>query len=116
VAYSKRAVLREQRLRNDPAGLANSLRGMGTGRQPSLWSELPAITIRTCLLCGELDSKYIGIAREMTRLMPGSTLEIVPGSGHNIHFERPSYFTTAVFNFLNQTGRLPDSTTIPDPD
>ncbi|MDP8899869.1 MAG: alpha/beta fold hydrolase, partial [Actinomycetota bacterium] len=31
----------EDRLRNDPAELAKSLRGMGTGSQPSLWGELP---------------------------------------------------------------------------
>jgi 2-succinyl-6-hydroxy-2,4-cyclohexadiene-1-carboxylate synthase len=116
VAQSSRAALRRQRLQNDPAGLANSLRGMGTGSQPSLWSELPAMTTRSCLLCGELDSKYVEIAREMARLMPDSMLEIVPGSGHNIHFERPSYFTTAVSGFLNQAGRVPEPITIPDPD
>ncbi|MDQ7033362.1 MAG: alpha/beta fold hydrolase [Anaerolineae bacterium] len=36
----QRAYLREQRLKNDPVGLANSLRGMGTGVMPSLWDKL----------------------------------------------------------------------------
>ncbi|NKQ35928.1 MAG: hypothetical protein HF973_09980 [Chloroflexi bacterium] len=31
-----RQKLRQQRLQNNPLGLANSLRGMGTGVQPSL--------------------------------------------------------------------------------
>ena len=35
----KQAV-RKERLANNPQGLANSLRGMGTGAQPSWWNEL----------------------------------------------------------------------------
>ena len=101
-AQSQIASQREQRLRNDPGGLADSLRGMGTGSQPSLWGELAVMTCPALLLCGELDSKYVGIAREMAGLMPYSRLEIVPGSGHNIHFERPSLFTAVVSSFLNQ--------------
>ncbi|MFN2207823.1 MAG: 2-succinyl-6-hydroxy-2,4-cyclohexadiene-1-carboxylate synthase [Candidatus Promineifilaceae bacterium] len=101
-AKSTISAQRMQRLLNDPNGLANSLRGMGTGSQPSLWGELPAITCATLLLSGELDSKYVGIARKMAGLMPHSRLEITPGSGHNVHFERPSLFTAVVASFLNQ--------------
>ena len=32
--------VRKERLANNPKGLANSLRGMGTGAQPSWWDEL----------------------------------------------------------------------------
>ena len=39
---------RLQRLRNDPHGLANSLRGMGAGAQPSLWQHLPQLSVPTC--------------------------------------------------------------------
>ena len=39
--------LRAQRLQNSPIGLANSLRGMGTGAQPSLHAKLPSLTVPT---------------------------------------------------------------------
>ena len=44
---------RNQRLRNDPRGLANSLRGMGAGAQPGLWQSLPCLPIPALLVVGE---------------------------------------------------------------
>ena len=96
----KRAVLRRQRLQNNPAGLANSLRGFGTGSQPSLWGDLPAIQSPTLLLCGELDHKFVQINREMAGLMPQAELAVIPETGHNIHFERPVLFAKVVEDFL----------------
>ncbi len=84
-----RQQLHQQRLQNNPAGLANSLRGMGTGAQPSLWEQLPTLTIPTLLLAGELDTKFIAINRQMAALLPKTHLEIVPGAGHTVHLERP---------------------------
>ena len=45
--------LHDQRLRNNPLGLANSLRGMGTGVQPSLWDRLGELTLPMLLIAGE---------------------------------------------------------------
>lgn len=84
-----RQQLRQQRLQNNPAGLANSLRGMGAGAQPSLWEQLAALTIPTLLLAGELDTKFVTINRQMAALLPNAHLEIVPGAGHTVHLERP---------------------------
>lgn len=84
-----RQQLRQQRLQNNPVGLANSLRGMGTGAQPSLWEQLAALTIPTLLLAGELDPKFVTINRQMAALLPDAHLEIVPGAGHTVHLERP---------------------------
>ncbi|MFN8530491.1 MAG: 2-succinyl-6-hydroxy-2,4-cyclohexadiene-1-carboxylate synthase [Anaerolineae bacterium] len=39
------AQVRAGRLANNPKGLANSLRGMGTGAQPSLWENLSALAL-----------------------------------------------------------------------
>lgn len=91
-----RARLREQRLRNDPAGLANSLRGMGTGAQPSLWEALPALRRPVRLLAGALDSKFVAINRQMAALLPQADLRIIPGAGHTIHLEKPALFLQAV--------------------
>ncbi len=66
--------LRQDRLSRDPAGLASSLRGMGTGVQPSLWSALSEVAQPTLLIAGQEDTKFVGIAEEMASAMPEATL------------------------------------------
>lgn len=95
-----RARLRQQRLQNSPLGLANSLRGMGTGAQPSLWEKLPALTLPTLLIAGELDTKFVAINKEMAELLPNGRLHRIPHAGHTTHLERPSEFATAVLTFM----------------
>ncbi len=40
LAQNVQEAVRKERLANNQKGLANSLRGMGTGAQPSWWNEL----------------------------------------------------------------------------
>jgi len=94
------SALHEQRLRNRPQGLANSLRGMGTGAQPSLWEQLPALSAPTLLLAGALDQKFRVIAEQMATYLPQATVAIIPEAGHTIHLEQPQTFQRAVINFL----------------
>jgi 2-succinyl-6-hydroxy-2,4-cyclohexadiene-1-carboxylate synthase len=97
-----RLALRQQRLQNNPAGLANSLRGMGTGRQPSLWPYLPQLNLPVLLLAGALDLKFIAINQQMAAQIPQSQLHIIPGAGHTIHLERPSLFNKLALEFWRQ--------------
>lgn len=97
-----RAALRERRLRNSAAGLAGSLRGMGTGRQGSLWHRLGELAMPALLITGELDGKFAAINKEMAALMPGAHHTAVPGAGHAIHLERPRDFADLVVGFLRQ--------------
>jgi len=92
--------LREERLRNRDSGLANSLQGMGTGVQPSLWSRLGEVTASTLLLAGEEDLKFRLIALEMARLLPRSQAVIFPGAGHTVHLERPRAFASHILTWL----------------
>jgi 2-succinyl-6-hydroxy-2,4-cyclohexadiene-1-carboxylate synthase len=92
---------RTRRLRNLPHGLANSLRGMGTGRQRSLWGNLGELNIPTLLLTGELDPKFCAIGQEMVKLMPDARQMILPDAGHNLHLEQPQAFLKAVVRWLN---------------
>jgi len=101
LAEEVRAGLRRLRLQNDPVGLANSLRGMGTGAQPSQWNRLSKLRLPVLLLAGELDSKFVAINQEMARLIPGAWLEIVPEAGHTVHLERPSRYAKLVRAFLD---------------
>jgi len=56
---------RTQRLANDPDGLAGSLRGAGTGAQPSYWHDLAGIAAPVLLVVGDEDPKFRAIAMRM---------------------------------------------------
>ena len=92
----KRGRLHAQRLQNNPRGLALSLRGMGTGAQPSLWHRLGELQTPTRLLAGEQDAKFVAIARRMAAAVPRSQLHIVSDAGHCTHFEQPDAFVACV--------------------
>lgn len=93
--------IRDSRLRNSPAGLANSLKGMGTGSQPSWWDRLDELTGPIMLLSGELDEKFCRIAGTMQESMKNSEWVTVPDSGHAIHVEKSEKFGTIVSSFLH---------------
>src|SRR2546426_7126679 len=57
-----RETLRRQHLQNRAAGLAQSLRGVGLGVQPSLYARLPTLPIPVLLIAGELDTKFTAMA------------------------------------------------------
>ncbi len=98
----KQHTLRQQRLQNNPVGLANSLRGMGTGQQASLWSHLSNVQLPALLLVGELDPKFTQINQQMGGQLPQATLNIMQGAGHTIHLERPSTFQQTLLTFLQK--------------
>ncbi len=91
---------RRQRLRNDPAALASCLRGMGTGAMEPLWDRLAGIGVPTLILVGELDIKFVQIARRMSALLPSAELVVVPDAGHAAHLEAPAIVGPAVQSFL----------------
>lgn len=98
-AEAKQA-LRAERLRHTSHGLANSLRGMGTGAQPSLWENLRMLTVPVQLIVGERDAKFTNINQEMATLLPDVRLDIVPDAGHAVHLEQPKAFQQIVTAFL----------------
>lgn len=98
---------RAARLRNRPTGLANSLRGMGTGTQPSLWDQLSALDMPVLLITGNLDQKFVNIARQMVARLPRARLEIVPHAGHTVHLERPQDYSDIVARWLRQRDHPP---------
>ena len=84
------AAERRRRLRNDPASLAACLRGAGSGVQTPFRARLAEVRAPSLLLAGEEDEKYVALAREMARLVPGARARSVPRSGHAAHLENPS--------------------------
>ena len=97
-----REELRRQRLRNDPQGLAGSLRGLGAGQQEPVLARLGDVRIPVLLLTGDLDDKYCDLARRMAAVLPYAHTEIVPDAGHAVHLERPRAFSSAVLSFLEK--------------
>lgn len=91
--------VREERLNQNPLGLANSLLGMGTGSQQSYWSELESLQMPVLLLAGELDSKFKALGEEMFSRLPNGSLKIIE-AGHAIHVEKPFEFATMVEEYL----------------
>jgi 2-succinyl-6-hydroxy-2,4-cyclohexadiene-1-carboxylate synthase len=83
------AAVHADRLRNQPAGLAAALRGLGTGALPSLWNRLAEIRAPVTLIVGERDDKFRAIATEMAAALPDSHVAVVPGTGHAVHLEAP---------------------------
>jgi 2-succinyl-6-hydroxy-2,4-cyclohexadiene-1-carboxylate synthase len=83
------AAVHADRLRNQPAGLAEALRGLGTGALPSLWARLDEIRIPVALVVGERDAKFTAIATEMARTLPDAEVIGVPKAGHAVHLEAP---------------------------
>ena len=99
LSFECREALHRQRLQNNATGLAQSLRGVGTGVQPSLYARLPTLHIPVLLIAGELDTKFTTIAKHMAQALPQSQLHIIPAAGHTVHLEQPQLFTSLVGDF-----------------
>jgi 2-succinyl-6-hydroxy-2,4-cyclohexadiene-1-carboxylate synthase len=95
------ARVRAGRLFNRAMGLANSLRGMGTGAQPSLWDALPKLNVPTLLITGALDVKFEQIARSMAAIIPDVRHISMPDVGHTPHLEQSHLFVETVVMFSN---------------
>jgi len=83
------AAAHADRMRNDAAGLAAALRGLGTGALPSLWEDLRRLALPVALLVGERDLKFRAIAQAMAGSLPAAVLRVIAGAGHAAHLERP---------------------------
>ena len=101
---ARRRRLHTERLRNNTAGLAGSLRGAGQGAMTPMYDRLHLVAVPTLVVCGALDP-----ARARGELVAsgiaGSTLELVDGAGHTPHLEAPAAFRAAVLPFITAPDR-----------
>lgn len=100
--FLKQQRIKEQRKQNSIKGLANSLRGMGTGAQSSYWKELRNYRGDVLLVTGEEDSKFVGIAKKMQKEFEKCQYVNFANCGHAIHVEEPAKFGTIVSGFLSK--------------
>lgn len=92
---------REARLRQAPRALAESLRALGTGTQPSYWPHLTRFPKPVLLLTGALDRKFEEMADRMGEALPAARRRTVPEVGHAVHLEAPAAWLEAVIPFLD---------------
>jgi 2-succinyl-6-hydroxy-2,4-cyclohexadiene-1-carboxylate synthase len=90
------AAVHADRLRNQPAGLARALRGLGTGALSSLWDRLGSVGMPVALVVGERDEKFGAIAAQMAVALPDAKVVRVPGAGHAVHLESPGAVAAAI--------------------
>lgn len=100
LAKNVQEAVRKERLANNPKGLANSLRGMGTGAQPSWWDELHNLKMPVLLMNGEYDEKFFRILKNIEKCVSDVKFIKIDGAGHAIHVEQPEKFDTIVKGFL----------------
>ena len=93
---------KKQRLQNNAQGLAKSLRGSGTGSQPSLWRKLNEINSPTLILVGEEDPKFRSLAVRLNSGISKSEIVVVPESGHACHLENPDFTLEMIETFLEE--------------
>ncbi len=90
------ALAHRDRLRNSAAGLAASLRGMGTGAMDPVWDRLGELTLPAVVVCGERDAKFRALGEQLVDGLPDAELVVVPGAGHAVHLEAPEAVAAAV--------------------
>eukprot|EP00873_Tetraselmis_striata_P011091 jgi/Tetstr1/431355/TSEL_021046.t1 len=77
------------------AGLAAALAAGSSGRQPPLWTELPAVAAAQQLtfIAGAKDKKFVALAHKMAQRAGGEEagckVSVVPETGHAVHLEAP---------------------------
>lgn len=97
---AERAALRARRRRCRPAGLAASLRGLGTGSQPWLGERLGELRLPVLLVAGGDDAKFRAIAATLQAALPDARLAVAAGAGHNVHLGQPAWFAARLRAFL----------------
>jgi len=101
-SIDKQKRLKDERTKNSKIGLANSLRGSGTGVMPYLGSELSKLKIPVLLITGGLDEKFTRINQSLKKMIRSSKHKIISTAGHNTHLEEPKKFIEAVNGYLNR--------------
>ncbi len=81
-----REALAARRRDHRPEGLAAALRGLGLGAQPSLWAQLPRLSVPVLCLSGARDAKFTLLMSQVAAAAPrGRHLEL--DAGHAPHLE-----------------------------
>ena len=81
------AALRE---RHAGGALADALAATSLARMPSHWAALGHVERSVCFAAGAEDEKFCSLLQAASACTPHSTLQVIPGAGHNVLLEAPS--------------------------
>lgn len=95
------ARLAAMRRRQDPAGIAASLRGMGGAATDPFWDRLVRIDCPATFAAGAEDGRYVEHAHRLLNAVPGSRVALIPGAGHAAHLEQPDAFAAVLAGHLS---------------
>lgn len=84
------------RLEHSPAALAAALRALGLGAMPNLWPHLAELPMPVDWVAGELDDRYVDLARRAAARCRAGRIIVVAGAGHNVLLERPAEISRAL--------------------
>ncbi|HEV8244334.1 MAG TPA: alpha/beta fold hydrolase [Polyangiaceae bacterium] len=87
---------RRERMGHDATGLARALELFSLGRMPDFWPRLSELGLPITLAAGELDQKFLDIARRAVVELPLGRLLIAPSAGHNLPLERPDLLARSI--------------------
>lgn len=73
---------------------SNTIKLSHSMRSLDFTSHLSRVTCPVTILCGEKDSANLKASKKLNKLLPQSTLQIVPGSGHEINKDAPKTIAT----------------------
>ena len=91
-----------QRLNNNPASLACSLRGMGTGSQTPVYAGLGKIDLPMLFIAGKEDKKFCGLAQQLKRSCLQGHTRFIDGAGHAAHLENGDITAEAIAGFFQR--------------
>jgi len=102
-----------ERRANPAAGLAASLRLLGTGAMDPVWERLPALGEELArngtvahFVAGGLDAKFAAVAADLARAAgPPARVHLVDGAGHAAHLERPAEIAAVIAAALASVDR-----------
>lgn len=94
----------DARATNSAAGLAQSLRAMGTGTQDPSWDRLHDLRTPTLYLAGTLDLRYAAVGRRLIGAVPDGSLRLILGAGHACHLEQPVACAETITTWLSHGG------------
>ncbi len=86
---------------NTAAGLAHSLRTVGTGTQEPLWGRLAEITVPTLVVTGIDDAKFTALGGRLATALPHAHHVQIANAGHACAAQQPDEFARVVAQFIN---------------
>lgn len=90
------ALARADIARNDPAGLAAALRGIGTGVMAPLWERLGELAMPVTVVVGERDAKFRALGERLVAGLPRADVVLAPGAGHALVRAAPGAVADAI--------------------